>query len=195
MTWLPSFYLICFVVGFALTLVSLVLGHVHFHFDGWHGSPHNMHPGTPQGHHSLSSGNQISPINFSTMMAFLTWFGGMGYLLTHFYRFWLLFGLLGAIVSGLGGATVVFYFLVRFLAPRQTQLDPADFDLVGTLARVSSLIRENGTGEIIFSQGGSRKTSGARGVNGVALEKGAEVVIERYEKGIAYVQRWEEFSK
>lgn len=195
MSWLPSFYLICFVVGLALTLISLLLGHVHFHLDGWHGLANDLHPGALDRHPHLSSGDQISPINFSTIMAFLTWFGGMGYLLTHYYRFWLLVGLLGAIVSGLGGATAVFFFLVRFLVPRQTQLDPADFDLVGTLAKVSSSIRENGTGEIIFSQGGSRKTSGARGVEGAALEKGAEVVITRYEKGIAYVQRWEEFSR
>ena len=56
-------------------------------------------------------------------------------------------------------------------------------------------IRENGTGEIIFALGGSRRCSGARSGDGKAIEKGTEVVIERYEKGIAYVKRWEEFSK
>jgi hypothetical protein len=56
-------------------------------------------------------------------------------------------------------------------------------------------IRENGTGEIIFSLAGARRCSGARSDDGKGIEKGAEVVIERYEKGIAYVKRWEEFSK
>jgi hypothetical protein len=27
------------------------------------------------------------------------------------------------------------------------------------------------------------------------VEKGAEVVIERYDKGIAYVKRWDDFTK
>jgi len=40
----------------------------------------------------------------------------------------------------------------------------------------------------------SRRTCGARSENGNALEKGAEVMVARYEKGIAYVKRWEEIS-
>ena len=56
-------------------------------------------------------------------------------------------------------------------------------------------IRENGTGEIIFPVGGGRSCSGARSEDGQPIEKGAEVVIERYEKGIAYVKRWDEFVK
>jgi hypothetical protein len=56
-------------------------------------------------------------------------------------------------------------------------------------------IRENGTGEIIFSLAGVRRCAGARSDDGQAIEKGAEVVIERYEKGIAYVKKWEEFAK
>ncbi len=54
---------------------------------------------------------------------------------------------------------------------------------------------EDGTGEIIFSLAGVRRCAGARTDEGKAIEKGAEVVIERYEKGIAYVKKWEEFTK
>ena len=38
-------------------------------------------------------------------------------------------------------------------------------------------------------------SAGARSHDGQTVEKGAEVVIERYENGIAYVNRWEEFTK
>jgi hypothetical protein len=31
MTW-TDFYLVCFLVGFLLSVVSLLLGHVHWHF-------------------------------------------------------------------------------------------------------------------------------------------------------------------
>jgi hypothetical protein len=55
-------------------------------------------------------------------------------------------------------------------------------------------IREGGTGEIIFPIGGVRRCAGARSDDGTPIERGAEVVIARYEKGIAYVKRWEEFT-
>lgn len=199
MSGMQTFYLVCFVVGFALTIISLVLGHlpIHFHWHGLNGAAHGLDHSSAQTHAvpSTMSHAEVSPINFSTAMAFLTWFGGMGYLLSHFYRFWMLLGLGLATLSGLAGSTIVFLLMAKFLASRQTQLDPADFDLVGTLARISSPIGENGTGEIIFSQGGVRKTSGARSVDGKAIPRDSEVVITRYERGIAYVQRWEEFTK
>ena len=62
------------------------------------------------------------------------------------------------------------------------------------LGRVSSSIREDGTGEIVFSQEGATAHCGARSEDGRALAKGTEVVITRYEKGIAYVSPWEEMS-
>ena len=70
-----------------------------------------------------------------------------------------------------------------------------DHRVEGALGTISMRIRENGTGEIIFALGGTRRCAGARCDDGKAIERGAEVVIERYEKGIAYVKRWEEFSK
>jgi hypothetical protein len=69
-----------------------------------------------------------------------------------------------------------------------------DYRMEGSLGTISMPIRENGTGEIIFSLAGVRRCAGARSDEGEAIERGAEVVIERYEKGIAYVKRWEDFS-
>ena len=89
---------------------------------------------------------------------------------------------------------MVFLFLTRVLMSREETMDPADYEMVGVLGRLSNPIREGGTGEIIYSQAGTRRTCGARSENGGALEKGAEVVVTRYEKGIAYVQRWEEMA-
>ncbi len=73
-------------------------------------------------------------------------------------------------------------------------MDPADYEMVGVLGRVSVSIRESGTGEIIYSQAGTRRTCGARCENGNAVAKGSEVVVTRYEKGIAYVRLWTEIS-
>ena len=66
----------------------------------------------------------------------------------------------------------------------------------GIVGTISMPIRENGTGEIIFSNLTVRGAVRAHACDdGTAAGKGAEVVIERYEKGIAYVKRWEEFTK
>jgi hypothetical protein len=85
--------------------------------------------------------------------------------------------------------------VVKLLLKHDRQLDPADFERVGALGRIVSPIREGGTGEIIFSQAGTRHTCGARSENGEALTKGIEIIVTRYEHGIAYVRRWDELAE
>jgi len=93
----------------------------------------------------------------------------------------------------LGGAAIVFWFLAK-LASGDEALDPADYDMIGVLGKLSIPIRVGGTGEIVFSQEGVRRVSGARSDDGTAIPKGTEVVVQRYEKGIAYVRRWEDMA-
>jgi hypothetical protein len=62
------------------------------------------------------------------------------------------------------------------------------------LGKVSSPIREGGTGEIVYSQMGTRRVCGGRSDDGSAIAQGTEVVVTRYEKGIAYVRLWSEMS-
>ena len=56
---------------------------------------------------------------------------------------------------------------------------------------MTSSIRENGTGEVVYVQQGVRQVSAARSVEGVAIPRGAEVVVLRAEKGIVYVDLWD----
>ena len=132
--------------------------------------------------------------NFATITAFLAWFGGSGYLLTRYSALTVTVIMLIAVIVGFSGATFIFLFVVKFLMRHDCELDPADFDRVGVLGRVISPIREGGTGEIIFSQAGTRHTCGARSESGEALTKDTEIVVTRYEHGIAYVRKWEEMS-
>jgi len=64
------------------------------------------------------------------------------------------------------------------------------------LGRVSSPVHENGgTGEMIYKRDESRKAAAIRAEDGVtAIAKEIEVVVTRYERGIAYVRRWDELS-
>lgn len=181
MSW-ETLYLSCFLIGFFFSLLSFLAGFGHLHL------PH-MH--VPHGH----GRGGTSPINFGTIAAFLAWFGGTGFLLSRFSTMWALLALGLALVSGLGGAAAVFWFLFKFLLANEQELDPADYDLIGVLGRVSSTVRVGGTGEMIFSQEGVRRALSIRSETGESIAKGAEVVVTRYEKGIAYVRPWEEISE
>jgi membrane protein implicated in regulation of membrane protease activity len=188
MSW-ETFYLFCFCVGFLCSLFSFLAGSTHLHVH----LPRGLHAHT--GHGAGGKGSQASPINFGTVAAFLAWFGGVGYLLSRYSSIWALLALGLASISGLIGAALVFWFLFKVLLKRDRDLDPADYEMVGVLGRLSSFVRENGTGEMIFSQNGVRRAASARSEDGRPMDKGAEVVVTRYERGIAYVRLWEEISE
>lgn len=188
MTW-ENFYLVCFVVGFAFSVLSFLGGGLRWHLPfKWHVGPH-VHAGTHVGH----GGAQVSVFNFLTLTIFLAWFGGTGYLLTRYSTVWFLLGLAVAIFSGIGGAAIIFAFLKALMASEHP-MDPADYEMVGVLGKVSSPVRAGGTGEITYSQGGTRHAAAARSEDSSAIAKGSEVVVTRYEHGIAYVRRWEEMA-
>ena len=184
MIW-SDFYLICFLVGFGLSALSLLAGSVHLHLPHLH-----LHHGIHVSMRGGGSHADMSWFNFGTIAAFLAWFGGTGYLLEHYYHVWFLIALGVAVMSGLGAAAVVFWFLARFLMGQEQELDPADYDMVGVLGKLSIPIRAGGTGELVYSQEGTRRVTGARSEEGEALPKNCEVMVTRYEKGIAYVRRW-----
>jgi membrane protein implicated in regulation of membrane protease activity len=195
MTW-ADIYLICFLVGFLLSTVAFLGGtlhlphvpHIHFHHADFHGPAGHAHAG------GSGSMNDVAYFNFGTVSGFLAWFGGTGYLLARYsaLSFYLALGI--SFMSGLGGAAIIFLFLAKVLAPHDKFLDPADYDMIGVLGTVTSRIRPGGTGEIIFSRDGARSAVPVRSEMGEEIAKGCEVVVTRYEKGIAYVRRWEELT-
>ena len=130
-----------------------------------------------------------------SIAVFLAWFGGTGYLLVHLRHVWAFAGLAFATLAGFAGAGMVFLFVAKFLMARDFTLDPADFDMIGMLGRVSGTIRDGGTGEIIFEQVGVRKCCAARSDSGEEIQRDEEVVVTRYEHGVAYVRRWNELAE
>jgi len=200
MTW-ANFYLICFAVGLAFSLLSFFTAGVRWHLHLPH-LPHAMHGPIAHGGHPITAkggvhghAGQVSPFNFVSFAAFLAWFGGTGYLLTRFWTIWFAMGLGIALLSGLTGAGIIYLFLSKVLMSEEENLDPADYEMTGVLGRTSVPIRQGGTGEIIYSQAGTRKTCGARAEDGMAIEKGSEVIVTRYEKGIAYVRLWTDMTE
>jgi membrane protein implicated in regulation of membrane protease activity len=192
MTW-SDFYLICFAVGFLLSVISFTSGALHLHGHWPHA--HTLHGGHTPGHGSGSDkGSGVSPLNFFTIAIFLAWFGGTGYLLTRYSAVVFALGLLLSTIVGLVGATIVFLFLARVLSNPEADMDQGDYEMVGVVGRVSAPIRADGIGEIIFSQAGKRRCCPARSDTGAPLTKDLEVAVARYERGVAYVRPWDEFT-
>ncbi|MBS1849600.1 MAG: hypothetical protein JST79_01700 [Acidobacteria bacterium] len=185
MTW-SDFYLICFALGFFFSLLSFVLGGLH-----WHGlHVHVGHHGG--GGHGAGAGPHVPFLNPVTLAAFLAWFGGMGYLLSRFSGVGATLAFGAALLAGGIAAAIMFLFVTRVLISKEEDLDAADFEMTGVLGKTSVPIRAGGTGEIVYSQCGTRRTCGARSEDGSAVPKGTEVVVTRYEKGLAYVRIWSE---
>lgn len=212
MTW-SDFYLICFAVGFCFSFFSFIFGGSRFgklhlpHFHGHSGAHLPPAPGpvangaagpgqpaSPGEAAHVHHGATVSPFNPPSVAAFLAWFGGAGYLLTRFSALWVGTALSLSILAGLLGGAIIFFFLTKVLISDQEYLDPADFEMVGVLGKLSVPVREGGTGELIYSQMGTRRVCGARSDDATAIAKGTEVVVTRYERGIAYVRRWSDLS-
>jgi membrane protein implicated in regulation of membrane protease activity len=190
MTW-SDFYLFCFIVGFSLSVFSFLAGAVHIHLPFRLHLP--FHNGSHSGGHAHANWH-FSWFNASTLLAFLAWFGGTGYILTKYSNLVAIASLGLATLAGLLSGAIVFKFMVKLMHSSETQLNEADYRVEGSVCTVSLPIRANGTGEVVFLLGGVRRSAGARTDDGKPIEKGAEVVIERHENGIAYVKRWDEFT-
>lgn len=185
MSW-ESFYLVCFLIGFFFSFFSFLGGTSRPHLHGGHGHWHGPGRAGGRGH--------AAAINPATLAAFLAWFGGAGYLLTRFSSIWALLALALSTAAGLAGASVVFWFLVKVMLKHDTSLDPADYQMTGVLGRASAAVRPGGTGEMIFIRDAARRVASIRSDTGAAIAKDAEVVVTRYERGIAYVRLFDELN-
>ena len=178
-----TLYLICFVLGLVLSLASVFgLGRLHI------GHLH-LHGGHLRTHHG-------GAFNGFTLAAFLVWFGAAGYLLERHSALLALIVVAIALSAGLVGAATLYVLLFKLLLPRERVLTLEDTRMEGTLARVSDEVRAgNGIGEVIFSQAGTRRATPARSEDGTPLARGTEVVVLRYERGIATVRPLHELSQ
>lgn len=207
MNW-ETFYLVCFLAGLMFSAVSLLGGmghfggHVHMphvhaphvhvpHVHVAHGGAGAAHGG---GSSSAQSGPEVPWWNTFSVMIFLCWFGAAGYLLTKYGSFVAGVVVVLAVICGLAGGAIIFTFLTRVLMPHDRELTADETAVVGAVGRVSAPIRAGGTGEIVYQQLGATRSAIARSDDGGAMDKNEEVYVIRYEKGIAYVRRWDDLE-
>ncbi|SHK80031.1 hypothetical protein SAMN02745136_03392 [Anaerocolumna jejuensis DSM 15929] len=167
---------VCFFVGIALIIISLLLGSL-FDIAGMDGLNLDF------GGSSLSL--PVSPVVF---VLFLAVFGGSGWMITEYVPALLgVLALLIAIVPGLIICFLVQHFIVTPLKKAQNTSTPEAQDLIGLPAVVSESILERGFGEIRYVINGNSYTSPAKSIDGIELKAGVNVAICWIEGYVFYV--------
>lgn len=208
---METLFLACFVFGALVTLASAILGLAQSAAHGTDGGPlgplphgsdmaHSASHGAPAlpgdgGHGELASGTaqqtghhglaRLPLLNVSSLLAFITWFGAAGYLVLRFTASPLP-AVAGALLGGTAGAVAIALFLA-IVRQGERVMDPEEYRLKGTVARVTVRIPPDGVGEIVFSKAGVRRSEAARSLYGEPIGRDAEVVIVDYTRGVAKV--------
>jgi membrane protein implicated in regulation of membrane protease activity len=188
---LSDLFLLCFAAGTLWSVATLLLGGLHVGHGSHGGHPGAIHPGHGANVRMQGGGSHFAALlNPSSLAIFFAWFGGVGFVLTRHtgMAFWVDIAVAGSL--GLLGAYLLAAFL-RFLQAHEQPLNRSDYEIVGTLGRVSSTIRPDGVGELIYTRDGARRPVCARSEDGSLIGRDTEVVVTRYEKGVAYVRTFD----
>jgi membrane protein implicated in regulation of membrane protease activity len=131
-----------------------------------------------------------SPLfNVPSVAAFAVAFGAVGYPLASRTRMSGLTTLLIAAVSGAAATAGMVVLLARW-ALRKTSTPHEDEEIQGQFAVVLEEITRERRGEISYEHSGERLRIPARALGDATLPVGSEVVIERIENGVAFVEAW-----
>ena len=127
-----------------------------------------------------------------TIAAAATTFGLVGYLLHRYAGVGDVVVLVVAVGLAVAAGVGMVALIARWALPGAAA-EPPDprYLLQGTPARVTRAMAADADGEVEYhGEDGARYATPARSFDGSALETGAEVVIDRIEDGIAYVEAW-----
>ena len=181
---MPYFFLVAFIAG-------LVLGvHVMMHGVERVRSALPVRP-SADGRYPASAARPV-------LAGFLAVFGFLGYV-AHRHRdgLWPA-GLLASVAGGLVGAWIGNIVVRRWAIPAAIADQPDErFVLMGHFGRVTATIGATGEdeGTITYEVDGVRHTAGARALDGTAIAAGTDVVIERIEDGVAWVEPWSQVEQ
>jgi hypothetical protein len=197
---METVFLGCFLFGLVFSAASFALGFAgaqagHAHGDGHHlplphwGHGHGHGAAHAHGHGDAGARQPLLAVSLSSVVAFVAWFGAGGYALLRLGAPSPL-ALAVAVLAGLAGGYAVSRFLATLRAGERV-MDPEEYRLVGTVARVTVGIPSGGVGEIVFTKAGSRRSEAARAARGQAIPRQTEVVVTGYDRGVATVEPWE----
>jgi len=142
------------------------------------------------------SGERSFRLSPAVWPAFCLVFGIAGYALAHRTT---LSSPTIAIISAMLGlvAVIVTARLVSkwWTVTPEHDVDDVRYVLQGHIARVTKPIRADVDGEVTYEMGNRQHVLKARSFDAAALSAGTEVVIERIEGDVAYVEAWMEVEK
>ncbi len=129
--------------------------------------------------------------NWASAAAFAFAFGFAGYLLTRFTSLSIPVRVAIAALSGGAAMTLQSLLIARWAIPaaRADQVDER-YLLQGTIGRVTRAIPAHGEGELQYTLDNATYTLPARETDGVSVDVHVDVVLDRVEAGVAYVEPW-----
>lgn len=173
-----TLFAVCFLVGLVLTVLLTFFG----------GDFLESHADTGAAHAHAGP----SVFNLSSILASLTVFGGMGYVLNKVGMTNSLLILLVAIGSGLFMGWLFFLFYAKIIYKHDDTMKESDFDLSGQLGKLSVPINGKGTGEMVFVMHGTTRSVSVRSEDGESIPKGTKVVVLQMNKGVATIMKFDE---
>jgi membrane protein implicated in regulation of membrane protease activity len=170
------FYVATFIGGLVFAVVAMMYGVER---------PRELHP----------EGKRSFRISAPIMIAFCVAFGAVGMVLSRRGSDTILTlvvaVVLGLVVSALAARLVSRWWTVT----QEHDAEDERYILQGHVARVTKSIRAGVDGEVVFDVGADHRVLQARSFDDGALAAGTDVVIERIEGDIAYVEAWVEVEK
>jgi membrane protein implicated in regulation of membrane protease activity len=128
--------------------------------------------------------------------AFLFVFGLAGYILNDLHVATAIARFVISAVLGVVSAVIAARLVRKWWAVTpEHEVDDERYILQGHLARVTKSIHSDVDGEVAFELGEQHRVLRARSLDDMALAAGTDVVIDRIEDEIAYVESWMEVEK
>jgi hypothetical protein len=175
------FYLAAFLIGLVLGVYAMIRGVERI---GSGRSPELDALGRPVGAVRMA-------LTAPTVSAFSTVFGITGYLLWRYTQMGIALQIAVAAGAAMVGTIVATHLVTRWAAQAATH-DVVDerYLLQGHPAQVVTAIAGTEAGQIAYLVGGKRYAAAAHSLDGTPVAVGTDVVIDRVENGVAYVEPW-----
>ena len=155
---LETLYLILFIVGVIYAVITIFLGDIfNLQFD--------------------AGGGQLPYLSPTTIGAFVTTFGGVGYYLSMNAGWGAGIIALIALISALFLSSLMFFFVVLPLMRADKSAAKSAEEMIGKTAEVVTIIMDGSKGEIVYEQGGVRLSAPARIVDSGLVRQGEIVRI------------------
>ncbi len=170
-------YLACFIGGLLLAVRIMIAGVER---------PREEHP----------RGERTFRLSPPVVAAFAMLFGLIGYVLTRrAIGSPVTDATIATVVAGVAAAITAHLVRDWWKVTPEHETDDERFVLQGHVARVTKPIGGEVDGEVTYEIGTKKFVHPARGIDDTNLPAGSEVVIERIEDGIVYVESWAEVEK